>query len=409
MQTSQVTNPANLFSTPTTNKQADNGNAAASFGQVLSREVSMREKAPEPVKNKDASASHFRQQPTGTGHPGNTPKPAKSAEAKPSGDGKSAPSSETKSADASGAADEAEESASHVSDELLALVANLNQMSIAATQMSDTANTATSDVGTTDAGQMLAAAGLIRLDTATSADPQAQGSDASSDAGALSAAGDDWKTRLDTMDLEAQGRALKNALTESGGDHDFASQIKDSLAAAGANSTAGMQPAQAAAMMHLQSQNALAAQAAAKLTPAVGTSGWDQALGQKVVWMVAGEQQSASLTLNPPDLGPLQVVLSVSNSQANATFTAAQPEVRQALEAAMPKLREMLGEAGIQLGQATVNSGSANQHGAQDQQASHARRGTDNGNSSNGRSDEPTSIGRVTPTSSGQGMVDTFA
>ncbi|KRB93324.1 flagellar hook-length control protein FliK [Noviherbaspirillum sp. Root189] len=408
MQTSQVTNPANLFSTPTTNKQTDNANAGASFGQVLSREVSMREKAPESVKSKDASAPHASQQPTGPANSGNTPKPAKSAEAKPSRDGKAGSNSETKSADASGTADEAEKSASHVSDELLALVANLNQMSIAATQVSDTANTATSDIGTTDAGQMLAAAGLIRPDTTAAPDPRAQGSDTNADAGTLNAASEDWKTRLETVDLEAQGRALKNALAESEGSHDFASQIKDSLAAVSANGTTGMQPGQAVAMMHLQSQNAVAAQAAAKLTPAVGSPGWDQALSQKVVWMVAGEQQSASLTLNPPDLGPLQVVLSVSNSHANATFTAAQPEVRQALEAAMPKLREMLGEAGIQLGQATVNSGSANQQGAQDQQASHARREIDNGNSSNGRSDEPIRVGRVAPTSSGQGMVDTF-
>jgi flagellar hook-length control protein FliK len=32
--------------------------------------------------------------------------------------------------------------------------------------------------------------------------------------------------------------------------------------------------------------------------------------------MVGSEEQTASLTLNPPDLGPLQVVLSVSNDQA---------------------------------------------------------------------------------------------
>lgn len=98
-----------------------------------------------------------------------------------------------------------------------------------------------------------------------------------------------------------------------------------------------------------------------RLTPPVGTNAWDQALGQKVVWMVAGGQQSASLTLNPPDLGPLQVVLNVNNSHASASFTAAQPEVRQAIEAALPKLREMMGEAGIQLGQTSVSAGSHQQ------------------------------------------------
>jgi flagellar hook-length control protein FliK len=38
------------------------------------------------------------------------------------------------------------------------------------------------------------------------------------------------------------------------------------------------------------------------------------------------------MELNPPDLGPLQVVLSVNKDQATAAFSSAAPEVRQALE-----------------------------------------------------------------------------
>lgn len=93
-----------------------------------------------------------------------------------------------------------------------------------------------------------------------------------------------------------------------------------------------------------------------RLAPSVGTTAWGQALGEKIVWMAAGAQQTASLTLNPPNLGPLQVVLNISNEQATASFFSAQPEVRQALEAAFPRLREMMSEAGIQLGQASVSA-----------------------------------------------------
>lgn len=145
------------------------------------------------------------------------------------------------------------------------------------------------------------------------------------------------------------------------------------------------------------------------LTPHVGTPAWDHALGQKVVWMAAGAQQSASLMLNPPDLGPIQVVINVSNDQANASFTAAQPEVRQALEAALPRLKEMLGDAGITLGQASVSAGNPNQYGSADQQpGSSARRG------SGGVGREPLDTDPVTRTttrtvSSGTGLVDTFA
>jgi flagellar hook-length control protein FliK len=98
-----------------------------------------------------------------------------------------------------------------------------------------------------------------------------------------------------------------------------------------------------------------------KLTPAVGTPAWDQALGQKIVWMAQGGEQSATLTMNPPDLGPMQVVLSVSNNQATVDFMSAQPEVREALESALPRLREMMSESGVQLGQANVSAGSQQQ------------------------------------------------
>ena len=96
--------------------------------------------------------------------------------------------------------------------------------------------------------------------------------------------------------------------------------------------------------------------ASPRLAPTVGTAAWGHALGEKLVWMAAGNQQTASLTLNPPNLGPLQIVVNVTNDQATASFFSAQPEVRHALEAAFPRLREMMNDAGIQLGQATVSA-----------------------------------------------------
>lgn len=102
-----------------------------------------------------------------------------------------------------------------------------------------------------------------------------------------------------------------------------------------------------------------------RIAARVGTSAWENQVGQKIVWMAAGAEQSASLTLNPPDLGPLQVVLSVTNDQASVAFSSNQLEVRQALENALPRLREMMGESGIALGNATVNAGMPDQRQAQ--------------------------------------------
>jgi flagellar hook-length control protein FliK len=140
------------------------------------------------------------------------------------------------------------------------------------------------------------------------------------------------------------------------------------------------------------------------IAPPVGTSAWDEAVGQKINWMVNENQQSASLTLNPPELGPLQVVLSVSNQHASATFTSHQPEVRAALENAIPKLREMLNQSGIQLGDCNVNS-QAKQQFAQNQSSS--------GSSTNASTEAVTAANTISaiPNSaarSGLGLVDTF-
>lgn len=139
----------------------------------------------------------------------------------------------------------------------------------------------------------------------------------------------------------------------------------------------------------------------------VGDSGWDDALGQKVMWMVSSQEQVAELSLNPPDLGPLQVTLSISNDQATATFVSQHADVRQALEAALPRLKEMMAESGIDLGGATVSSGSEGS-----QQQGFERQNRPGSRYSSGES----SIGPVHDHSMGSGgtgrknrLVDTFA
>ena len=167
-------------------------------------------------------------------------------------------------------------------------------------------------------------------------------------------------------------------------------------------------PLQQAALAMVQ---ALAASGvpADKNAARVGTPGWDNQVGQKIIWMVAGKEQTASLTLNPPDMGPMQVVLSVTNDHATVTFTAAQPEVRQALEAAMPKLREMLGDSGIALDQASVNAGTPD--GRQAQQGEPRGQAGNTRVANGGAAAEPISLAptRQGRSGGGSGMVDTFA
>lgn len=145
-----------------------------------------------------------------------------------------------------------------------------------------------------------------------------------------------------------------------------------------------------------------------QIAPRVSTTGWDKAVGQKVVWMVGEGLQSAELTLNPPDLGPLHVVLKVTNDQASASFTAAQPEVREALESALPRLRQMMSDAGVQLSGFSVSAQTSNQGQSQSGQSSSDRQNTRTTSidASTTKVAPTTTITRIT---SRIGEVDTFA
>jgi flagellar hook-length control protein FliK len=169
--------------------------------------------------------------------------------------------------------------------------------------------------------------------------------------------------------------------------------------------TALLSPAMSAPLQVAQAAGVVPDHIAAR----VGTPAWDQQVGQKIVWMVAGEEQSASLTLNPPDLGPMQVVLSVTNDQASVAFSSHEPEVRQALQDALPRLREMMSDSGIALGNATVDAGMPDGRQAQGGEQPRSGAGPARVGGGTTRSDaDPLPTTRVT-TLGGRGAVDTFA
>ena len=93
----------------------------------------------------------------------------------------------------------------------------------------------------------------------------------------------------------------------------------------------------------------------------VGTPGWDTAFSQKVAWAATNQHQVAELRLNPPNLGPIEIRITVTNDQATAVFVSAHASVRESIEAALPKLREMMGESGLTLGNVNVSSQSFQQ------------------------------------------------
>jgi flagellar hook-length control protein FliK len=137
----------------------------------------------------------------------------------------------------------------------------------------------------------------------------------------------------------------------------------------------------AAASFHTAAPNQLSAQLAGNLLDMgvpqqIGVKGWDAAIAERVMWMVQGDQQSAKLQLNPPQLGPLEVRVSVHQDQTSVSFIAQHAPVREALEAALPRLREMFDQQSLQLVRADVSDpGARRDDRAQDSSGRPAYRG----------------------------------
>jgi flagellar hook-length control protein FliK len=66
-------------------------------------------------------------------------------------------------------------------------------------------------------------------------------------------------------------------------------------------------------------------------------------------------QHDGSLSLTPEHLGPVEVRISVSQNTAHVWFGAQHADARAALAEALPRLREMFGDAGMTLGHADVS------------------------------------------------------
>ncbi|MDR1935665.1 MAG: flagellar hook-length control protein FliK [Candidatus Accumulibacter sp.] len=99
--------------------------------------------------------------------------------------------------------------------------------------------------------------------------------------------------------------------------------------------------------------------------------GWNNDFAQKVTWVVSQQNQSANLTLNPPAMGSIEIAIKLDNdrSTATATFVSSNAEVRETIETALPKLREMLAGIGIELGEAQVSAESFRQAAGNGRQA----------------------------------------
>ncbi|MCH8501047.1 MAG: flagellar hook-length control protein FliK [Aliidiomarina sp.] len=118
------------------------------------------------------------------------------------------------------------------------------------------------------------------------------------------------------------------------------------------------------------------------LSAPLATPAWQAQLSQQVseqaqqiVNMRVQNDQTVRLRLHPAELGPLMISMKIEDQSAQLQFVSGHNQVRQAVEQALPQLREILAEQGIELSQSSVRDHGANdQHQEQSQSNPQAHR-----------------------------------
>ncbi len=187
---------------------------------------------------------------------------------------------------------------------------------------------------------------------------------------------------------------------------DFASALEQASAG---NEQVGNTMLQQTASSNLQGVPHAAAPQHAINTP-VGRHGWAEEVSQQVVWSSKNDNGRADLVLTPPQMGRIEISINLNGDQASASFVAQNPVAREALQDAMPRLREALAQSGIQLGQADVSAGQSGQSGQSHQSAqSNPYGGNRRGSNSLAASGGIGELRSTSWTRQGNGLVDTFA
>ncbi|MCL2829574.1 MAG: flagellar hook-length control protein FliK [Betaproteobacteria bacterium] len=154
-------------------------------------------------------------------------------------------------------------------------------------------------------------------------------------------------------------------------------------------------------------------EAALRISVPVSGDNWASELGQKILWLAGNDRQSAQLSLNPAHLGPVDISLNIDGDRrATMVFASPHAEVREAIENALPRLRELFANANIELGQTDVSAESFRQ-----QQQQNALFQQSGGNSQGSRYPQDGSrAGESAPvpagipaTRRGSGLINTFA
>lgn len=140
----------------------------------------------------------------------------------------------------------------------------------------------------------------------------------------------------------------------------FAQQLAQASGQQGPNSLGQIRAEQAAAQVPLQLTREMAGEQVA----------------ERVQMMMSKNLKNIDIRLDPPELGRMQIRMNMNGDAATVHFTVANQQARDVIEQSMPRLREMLAQQGVQLGDSSVQQQASGQQ---------QRRYADNGQGNSGQ------------------------
>lgn len=175
------------------------------------------------------------------------------------------------------------------------------------------------------------------------------------------------------MDIVQQFRTVQQALaggqsvagTEADGVMEFGQPKASTTALSQANFSSPLVAA-TGAVTELSSASGLKLSSSDVLGTHLTDANWRNDFSNRMTVFVKQGVQEASLQLTPQDLGKLDVKISIEGDQAKLFFGVQNAVARDALEQAIPRLREALEQGGLQLAHSEVADQSQSQQQGQE-------------------------------------------
>ncbi|MCK8119925.1 flagellar hook-length control protein FliK [Pseudoalteromonas sp. 2CM32C] len=131
-------------------------------------------------------------------------------------------------------------------------------------------------------------------------------------------------------------------------------------------------------------------------------------LQERVSSMLSINNKEAEIRLDPPEMGSMQIRVRSDAEQAQINFVVQNQQAKEALEQSMPRLREMLAQQGLELGESTISYGQSGGENADQNESGAGEQLAKNG-AANSESDEPSNSPEQTSEQQTSSSIDYYA